>query len=287
MSQDSPPAARSVFFPDRPRTPADQARIEALFFSRLRMPNGAFKATAANRLCDLDAAVIRLLDEKSEFRFLDLGVSSAVTTVEFVHRAECAGKVCVSTAVDLYARARLSRFLGIDILSHESGRLLQIAGPFGVYGRPQGREPTLFRRVANAVLDSIGATAKLAGGAPVQLVSAELTTLPDIEIEEWDVLEQNPQWRDRFDLVRAANLLNLEYFTASDIRAALGFLGGYLKSGGLLALCRTMLEDGSNHGSILRKTHDGRLETVMRLGNGSEVEDLCRPDGESAPIDAE
>ena len=83
-----------------------------------------------------------------------------------------------------------------------------------------------------------------------------------------------PSWEQSFDVVRAANILNLDYFCPSRIITMIGNMASWLKPGGLLFVCRTLDGDGTNHGSLYRKEHTPSLQLVHRYGQGSEVDRL-------------
>jgi hypothetical protein len=79
----------------------------------------------------------------------------------------------------------------------------------------------------------------------------------------------------RFDLVRAANILNRGYFPESTLATMIGNLKSYCRGpGALIAINRTHL-DGTNHGSIFSLASDGSLKLLERAGDGSEVELLA------------
>jgi chemotaxis methyl-accepting protein methylase len=73
-----------------------------------------------------------------------------------------------------------------------------------------------------------------------------------------------------FDVIRAANILNVIYFSAEVIGRMLATLNGRLKEGGLLIIVRTDA-NGENNGSIFRSSNN-RFCLVDRIGNGSEIE---------------
>jgi SAM-dependent methyltransferase len=247
---------------------------EAAFFSNLLLPGGAYKTTFAGRFGDLDEQVADLLAGKEATRLLDVGVSSGVTTVELIEALESRGIACSAVAADLVVNGRLvwAPFLG-ELLVDGSGRFLQAAGALGVRMRPYPRGA---RVLAAHVLDAVARICSMGGsrGEAVQLVTSRLAAREDCEVVEHDVFADRPEWRRRFDVVRAANLLNLSYFPPDDIRHALRSLGGFLAPGGLLVLCRTDIKTRRNDASILR-AGEGGFEVVVRLGEGSEVEELA------------
>jgi hypothetical protein len=174
----------------------------------------------------------------------------------------------------LVVEARLAQapLLG-EILVDRHGRFLQCSGGLGVRMRPYPRGPRVF---AAEILDAIARRSSANGtrGERVQLVTSRLVARPNCEIVEHDVFANRPEWRGRFDLVRAANLLNLAYFPREKIAEALKLLSGYLAPGGLLVLCRTDEATSRNDATILRRGDDG-IDVVARLGEGSEVEALA------------
>jgi chemotaxis methyl-accepting protein methylase len=94
-----------------------------------------------------------------------------------------------------------------------------------------------------------------------------------IEVVEDDILV-NRAYRECFDVVRAANILNRGYFDEGTLIAMLLNLRNRLRKGGLLVVCRTN-DRNVNNGSILVLGEDGRLGRLARLNEGSEVEDLA------------
>ncbi|MCB1019696.1 MAG: hypothetical protein KDC27_07190 [Acidobacteria bacterium] len=248
---------------------------EAVFFRNLFLPTGAYKTTFPGRFHDLDAHVCALLEGRGSVRALDIGVSSGVTTLEWIDALEARGLSCQMTAADLVVHGRLTQtpLLG-DVLTDGRGRFLQLAGPLGVRMRPY-RQGVF--AAATAALDLLARQASAGGerGREVQLVTPRLTERANCEIVEHDALNERPEWRGRFDVARAANLLNRVYFSDDQIRQAIGLLRGYLAPGGLLVLCRTDIETRVNHASILRLEPTGKLSVAERLGEGSEIEALA------------
>lgn len=248
---------------------------EAVFFTHLLLPSGAYKTTFPGRLRDLDRLLARLLAGRESVRILDVGVSSGVTTADMIDAFEASGLHTKTTAADLVVRGRLvsTPLLG-EVLVDGRGRFLQFAGPLGVRMRPY---PEGAKKLAAAALDGIARTASVNGsrGEQADLISRRLREIEACETVEHDVLQERPEWRGRFDLIRAANLLNRKYFEPEAIRRAIGFLRTALAPGGLLAICRTDIETEQNHATIFRLNEAGTLEPAERLGDGSEVEDLA------------
>jgi hypothetical protein len=132
--------------------------------------------------------------------------------------------------------------------------------------------------VAAVARPSIRSSRNAAGTAfglryrPLQLVSATLSSLPDVEIIEDDILIDSP-YRGAFDVLRAANILNRSYFDEATLNSMVKKLRRRLRPGGLMIVCRSN-HDHVNNASIFRLAPDGSFEVLARLNAGSEVEAL-------------
>jgi len=73
-------------------------------------------------------------------------------------------------------------------------------------------------------------------------------------------------------VIRAANILNVSYFSESILRRMISNLKMRLSKHGLLIVCRTKA-DRSNHGTIFQLQGDS-FTALGRIGDGSEVEHL-------------
>ena len=90
------------------------------------------------------------------------------------------------------------------------------------------------------------------------------------------MLSANPtQYLRRFDVIRAANILNRCYFNRDQLRCAVANLKERLSGpGSRLIVNRTLTEDGSNHATMFRLTEARHFDAEVRLGQGSEIEDV-------------
>jgi hypothetical protein len=69
--------------------------------------------------------------------------------------------------------------------------------------------------------------------------------------------------------------LNRSYFGELQLRTMASNLARYLKSGAVLAVCRTDDDTGIHHGTIFRKDWEGQeLKEVAQSGNSSEIRDI-------------
>jgi hypothetical protein len=111
--------------------------------------------------------------------------------------------------------------------------------------------------------------------AQIKLVTYRLRDKKDIELLDDDITGPTPSHlRGRFQVVRAANILNRGYFPAQQLRAAVRNLRDRLIGPGAFLLIVRTEETGSNHGSIFRLDANGSFGVLARVGRGSEIEDI-------------
>ncbi len=281
MTNSGMPPARDVFFGE-PRSAAEQLALEERFFRSLRMPNGTYKTTSASRLTEFDSLLIKHLDGEKELRVLDVGVASAVTTLDLLDNMERGGRNARVVALDRYVYARLKSLgSGIEVLSTINDEILQIVWGDRVRPLPQG-ESKIKRGALMAVMGLVGMAARAFGsvGSEVALVTAQARNHPGLELVEQDIGAPRTGWVSHFDAVRAANVLNLAYFTEAELAGMIRNISSYLKEDGLLAVCRTDEETGAHNGTIFRKdSQTGVLRSIDQLGKGSEIADIVQGSG--------
>src|SRR5262245_45655608 len=106
------PSARQVLCQNLARSVSDHMAMENVFFSSIRLPNGARKTTAAARLADIDRAVCEHLRCNRRVHLLDVGISSGITTLELLSRLEAQGAKASGVGMDLCNWGMLRSFLG-------------------------------------------------------------------------------------------------------------------------------------------------------------------------------
>lgn len=271
-------ASRFFSLPPEQITPA----LEVAFFSSLKTGNDTFKKTDVRRFEEIDGLVAAELGKAFQgqtLELLDVGISSGTTTMELAEALEGAGLDFRITATDRsFAASILDGPLGSRALVEDSGHILQ----FEILGRPlRAWDRRLDRFTGRSILNAalrkvIGKSAKeQAGNRPVELVSPRLRDQPSVTIAEDDIFTRTPAFERKFHFVRAANILNLDYFENDRISTGLGHLRAYLRGpGALLLLVRTDKVTGRNNGTLFRLDEEYGFEIVRRFGEGSEVEDL-------------
>jgi hypothetical protein len=289
------PTAHQLFFSDS-SSPEERERLEDSFFGSLRLPtNGTYKTTSHRRLNDLNELVLRHLPPNRPLQVMDVAVSSGVSTAEWAIQLRAAGVAHRMVAGDLVVRAFLievAKFF--RVLVDRDGRLLQvdvwgsgICLPPGLRAHNNPRRllalvrdlPMLIAGFAVAAVSApaIRASSNRPGKtfgltySPLELVSSALSSLPDVQIVEDDILADAAT--DTVDVLRAANILNRAYFDADTLSRMVANLRHRLRSGGLMIVCRTDY-GGLNNASLFRLNADGKFEVLARLNAGSEIEDL-------------
>jgi hypothetical protein len=263
------------------------AEREAAFFSAIRLSNGTFKTTSDRRMDDLNTFVV---DEwrRSGVRVdeaLDLGASSGVSTLEWLDALTNAGHDVHMTATDLALWVNVIRLgPGFSVLEDASGLPLQHIF-FGLRLRPWRRKldyvtgyALLGRiiRVAAALLRA----KSTARSSRVMLASPRALDHDRLSWAEDNVLAPNRErFVHRFDVIRAANILNLGYFEPEQIRIAVRNLKRRLKGPGAHLIVNRTWSDGTNHATLFRLGAADRFEVQARFGRGSEIDELVLSDG--------
>jgi len=253
--------------------------VEDAFFSAIRNRNRTFKRTYQARFADLDAQVVRLLKGRyaKVNEVLDVGISSGATTLDLQVALQRDGYQPRITGTDLELQARLVHLGGsCSALVSGDGHPLQLSvGPLSV--RPWRRRldwvtgmwairPLLFEFVKRRI-------AEAEGGDQVLLVSPRVVNEPSITVVEDDVLALRPEFVGRFDFIRAANILNRDYFSDEQLRCAVRNLHRYLVTPGSLLLVVRSHNNGDHHGTLFEARGDG-FAVVKRFGAGSEIEEI-------------
>ncbi|RSY82546.1 hypothetical protein DAH66_13555 [Sphingomonas koreensis] len=271
----------SAFFSAAPEdiTPRDEAR----FFGLLKTANNTFKRTGASRLAGVDAALIAALANHNcrVDTVLDLGISSGVTTLELMTALRAAGHPARVTGTDRSVRARLVPLPhGCRALVEPCGHVLQ----YEVLGRairPWERRLDRWTGMALAralvewrLRDPAVAHAAAGDGLEVALLTPRLRRSGAFQWREDDITQRNEALIGRFDLVRAANLLNRHYFEPAVLRAAVANAIAYLSGPGAWLLVLRTHGAADHRGTLFRMDDAMRLSVVERFGTGSEVEAL-------------
>jgi hypothetical protein len=278
-----------MYFGELPDEPAHVEALEVVFFRSVGLPNGTWKTTSHRRLDDLNALVQPHLPSHRPLDVMDVACSSGVSTVEWLESLEDAGVDCRMTAGDASVNAFvLSIGRSLHALVDRRGCVMQyeIGGrglevPLRKRKIPRyGAQVLLIKALAKLLAPALSDPSSAGGGAkwgmrwrPVQLVSPSIRRRAHIEVVEDDIL-QNRSYVRCFDVVRAANILNLLYFDERTLTAMLANLRERLRDGGRLVVCRTK-NDNVNHATVFGLDAERNLRVLARLNEGSEIEHLA------------
>lgn len=250
---------------------------EAAFFAALRLGNGTFKTTYDHRMDDLNEFMIARW-RATAFRpakFMDIGVSSGISTVEWFEALQRDGFQPRMTATDLALWGRIvSLWPGMSVL--ESGGCILQHMILGIPIRPWLRRLDYFTGYAllSALANKLAVRCRARReGDPILLVSSRARRHSGIEWLEDDILGENPaRFIGRFDTIRAANILNADYFSGHQLERAVVNLRDRLAGPNARLIVNRTLKEGSNHATMFRLTDANRFEVEARFGRGSEIE---------------
>jgi hypothetical protein len=252
---------------------------EAAFFAALRLRNGTFKTTADHRMDDLNEFITATwrADGFTPATIMDVGASSGVCTVEWHEAMSRAGFDVRITATDLTLWANIvSSWPGVSVLEADGFVLQHMV--FGVPIRPWRRRLDYLTGYAllSSFANAIAARRRPEGvNERILLVSHRARQNSAIEWVEDDIVGPNPErFHHRFDAIRAANILNRDYFSTRDLQRAVANLKDRLAGPNARLIINRTWQDNSNHATLFRLKTTGRFETEARFGQGSEVEDI-------------
>jgi hypothetical protein len=300
------PTIKEIFGTDpATRDAATQEDFERHFYSRLRLANGVYKTTHTRRFGDVNRLVNGLLPRGRRLEILDVGISSGISTLEWLDALREDGIDANVVGGDLDLTAYLiSVGSWLDVLVDRNGYVLQMdLGPRSITNHlrhPLLRHvllaapmwclntafalfwtasPKLRRHVATN-----GGEVTLGSGIrcrPLSLLSPRLRGDAGIFVED-DIVVNTERYADRFDAIRAANVLNW-YLDAEMLVRMFETLRRRLRVGGLLVLCRTDLHE-RNRGTIFRMNERREFEVVSRVTGGSEIERFVLSGGDPAAL---
>jgi hypothetical protein len=261
------------------KTDAETARN---FFDGLQLRNGVYKATRRNRLDDgfpllIDAA--RSLGK--HIHILDLGCSSGISTIEMHRALKKAGFDCTTTGSDILMKATYVRHKNGDaILFDDAAMPIQVetrgwATTWSIRRRDLFFHPFKFagtRFLLNLRINTFRAAltspVKNYHIQSISLLTNEAQATPETSFFQEDAM--SPTLSQTFEIVRAANFLNVGYFNETQIKTILDGIRKRLINGGFLFVLRTHEETGINHGTLF-KFEAGIFKQHRVLHEGSEI----------------
>lgn len=284
------PTISSVFFPEEGCDAATVEKRENRFFNQINISGTLYKTTYYHRLDDLNVVVDDLLPKNHKLHIMDVAISSGVTTWEWMQHLESSGIEFYMTGGDITMDMNMISFTrSINILIGQQGKVFQ----FDLFGWPLPNSPMRIRgkmfKTLNILLNLLIRTKLIKnrcnqnGGleffsnalfrvTPLKLISNKVRNVDNLTLIEDDIQNDNPEHHSKFDVIRAANILNKQFFDDETLRKMVANLRKKLKPGGMLIICRTIADE--NHATIFKLTDENQFQAIEALGKGSEIIDM-------------
>ena len=243
--------------------------IEKAFRTEVCLPNGTWRTTYPHRLDDVNDWLLGYLPAGRCLQAMDVAVSSGISTLEWAEQLSANGIEHHLVAGDLLTDGRLVGWPGrVSVLLDDRGSPLLLE--IGSIARPVQLDRWRARAVRSLLAPLLWAGR--ARGRRVSLLLPELSSRPEIEVVQDDITIPD-RFQSKFDVVRAANLVQPSYFDEETRRRVIANLRDRLCEGGVLLICRTA-EDGVNHATVFRRAGE-RLLAEASINGGAEVVDLA------------
>jgi hypothetical protein len=282
---------------DLPAT--EREAIQERMLGRFSVRSGVLKYTHARRFEDFDALSLAAIEgsfaRARQILVHDIGVSDGRSSCGLYDRLNRSYGGRLNFMASDYApflyvlRKERSKS---RIIIDEQDHLLQIVTPPFVFivVRPESRKlyplnhlmrylATMF--YARPLLKAYKAGEPGIERTRVALLCGECRTLVakagNFRFRQYDVLS-GPL--DRFDVIRAMNVLNKGYFSDAQLSLALGNIALSLNDGGLFITGSNTAQGSTVDGAIYRKNVD-RMERLQTSGKGSQIDALITVGGMS------
>lgn len=221
------------------------------------------KITQRDRHPEVDDLLIEHVDIQGA-HILDVGASDGSTSADLIERLP---DFATYTIADLHLYAEVAS-------SRRHTVFLQTDGdPFLVVGRrllAWPRESRIILNLYKRVIDQ----ALRSDRQPVLLINPRVRRLADRDLRiRFAVHDVFTPWAgEPLDVVKAANLLRLDYFAADQLVDAFGAILRSLREGGHLLVANNLRAPGAPFGGGLFRKRDSRFEVVATAGSGLDVE---------------
>jgi SAM-dependent methyltransferase len=231
-------------------------------------------------LREADVALIDQLERPParQLDFLDVGCSDGTASIETIQLIERSLQIRVSAYLqDRYIWVRSKRRWNIvEYVSSEQDLVMVRCGSVALAPAPQAfLLAPLTNSVVSAYIGLTGFRQRMHEISRFPLLSPSVLLHPDLHICEGSVLTLNENFLGRMDVVRVSNLLHFDYFSESELRAALSNLVRYIRDGGLLLVSRNHQHGpGEIERGTVWRLIAMRLVPVADFGGGSELKGL-------------
>lgn len=282
-------------------SPAESDRIQGRMLARFSLDNGTLKYTHSQRFADFDQLTLKRI--RATFpaapRVHDIGASDGRTSCDLYDGLSTLYDGSVEFLASDYAPylyilkiAESPKRLIVDA----KDRLLQIITPPFVFNvvRPESVKlyplNHLIRYFATIFYVQPLLKAYKAGMPDIERTQLALlyrkcrqyiAERENFSFDRYDVLSGPTE---RFDVIRAMNVLNYSYFPETQLKMAVKNIVLSLNEGGLLVTGSNVERGTTVNGAIYRKAGD-RMERLDTSGKGSQVDALIATNGINGLID--
>jgi chemotaxis methyl-accepting protein methylase len=242
--------------------------------------DGAWKKTSYSRLAISNQNLLEVLrsDRVEDIRVLDVGCSDGITTLnlmEYLQR-ELDARV-KATLLDKNMFILRRRRIGTVVYSTSYGKPFFIRmGRIGIkLERLRGKYGIIFNPIIEYLVSLIRKHAHFFSDSNkkrISIISPALEGIQGLTYIEADVFCKEESLLNSFEIVRASNILNREYFSDAQILVAIHNLKQYLKESGLLLISLNIgVGDTEVEVGTIWKMTNGKLVKTRDFGGGSEL----------------
>lgn len=287
---------RKVFHPSLDRLAelalhASDADSQALLtasveFSRIHqnlLLRGVWKWTGRHRLKQMDRLLSEYLVDQGcqQLHMLDIGASDGITSLDTIEYLRQRNRISARVTMldqDVELFSIDTHGATLYFTSNRRPVLLRFGRIAFCLEPMEGIEGLLFNRVA-AVLtrqcDHELQHTELKAARPISLINPAASQNRLIDVCQGDLFNPRRDWIDRYDVVRASNVLNLAYYSEARILEAVGLAHRYLRDGGIFLVSRNSIQSQgeTEAGALWRKLGD-RFVRMSKLPMLPEVAGL-------------
>lgn len=260
---------------DDPDT-AGQEVIDAFsFILHDLLIDGTWKRTNSGRLPLTESVLCSHIPSiAGEIHVLDLGASDGITTIELTSalRKSFGDRVRVHLADLNISLLRFRKGPVFEYRTTHGTPVMTRIGRVGLRLSARRQQEGVSDPIAKLYLSFDRFRRSMRLDKAISVVHPLVQREAAITVIELDCLASDKELSERFDAIRASNILNIDYFSAEQLRSAVGNMHGYLREGGCLLVSRNEDRAGKEieNGSVWRKV-GSRFTHLTDFGAGSEI----------------
>lgn len=243
--------------------------------------DGVWKTTNVSRLENTDDLILDLLKKNNSqkpCRFMDLGVSSGVTSIELAKKIAKVTKIPIKYfLIDRYFY--LLRYIKNGFVEYRTSDEKPVFLKYSHLGIrlpvSEHKHSFLSNMIASLYLGFSGFRKKMILDCKLPLFESSLLLNDTYEMIEQDCLDIQLPENLKFKYIRASNILNKAYFSDDQIKNSINILKNHLEEEGFLIISRNT--ESKNMGKEIISVwvlKDEKLELFSTFNGGSEIDDL-------------